>query len=231
MNIYKINHHKFKRLFWVSPFLGMKYPRLEYTFGKKAYKHLEKLFHIAYPKRKKFNPDLMPDHVVEMVKDYWKAEGLAYLEACEAKYDRLNSWLCANCQDVSLDGEDWQYVYSCDVGKYNSQIAKHSYALGDVKLKAKFLEKWNVPYEIIPYGVSEDYDRYYSIDLKTYGNYHTSVRGYALYAPIAPYQLDALERRDDESLLDWARNCVKSGLNPKVLNPFLPESIYNQVYA
>ena len=148
-------------------------------------------------------------------------------------FDKLVSWLNENAKFVDLENE-WQVTYKQEAYTYSSQTNAMGYAIGDVKRRADKLDKLGIPYEIRRFGYNDDFEVVFDTEDFKLQSYHYGKdwdkreKGYCLYAPLAPYQLDAIQRNNSETLLEWAVSCWKSGQNPKVLSPFLPDDIFDK---
>lgn len=209
---------------------------LNSKFDARFQRDLEVIHKQLFPKKKKVNLLDIPEEHIEPVKAKYLATATKYVEVKRRQFDLLRKWLNENAPNVVLEA-DWQIVYSSDFGTYNSQTSPGTYTSGNCKKKGVLLDKLGIPYEVKLYWVDKDYN--ITLDGRNkeeyhYGRYYSQEdwlkkpKGHVLYAPLEPFMLDAIERMNTESLFDWAVNCWRSGVNPKVLNPFLPDDIFEK---
>lgn len=188
-----------------------------------------------FPRRKKINTLNVPEDAVKELQVKYLAIATKYVSVKQRQYELLTQWLNDHAKDVELVAE-WQITYHSEYYTYGSQTSPETYTGGNCKRKAMLLDKHSIPYEIKTYWLNENYEMTLDPTGKVAYAYHKynnedwskQPKGTCLYAPLTPYMLDALERRSNETLLEWAANCWKSGINPKVLSPFLPDEIYDK---
>lgn len=201
---------------------------------------------------------MQDDHqdVVKSIQEKYKQKASRYVLQKDKQKDLLFNWLQKNAKEVSLNA-DWQVVYKSEYSTYSTQTAKEHYALADVKRKAEKLDKVGIPYEIKVWTYDDDYniiflsenkgkifvfneesqlievdsDREYIGSAYRSGynrSYNNYAKGYALYAPITEGMLFAIELLNNETVLEWAVSCWKNGSNPKVVNPFISNEVFDK---
>lgn len=251
---YRKAYTTYERLFWVrDPFGVLSIGHLTYKYDPMFNKLLEQKHRELYPKRKKINLKSLPEDVIEPIREQVQLIAGKYMLKKYIQSRKLNAWMSEHAKEVVLQA-DWQVCYTSDFSRYSSQTDPGGYARGDVKRMAEKLSARNIPFEIRKFGrdamgnmfFAEDNSKrpIFKLDGDTitvnqeplqswrYGNdWHKKEKGYALIAPITDYMLDAIIRLSNESLFDWSLSCWKAGQNPKVLNPFLPDEVYEKSLA
>jgi len=212
-----------------DPFNVFANAHLQMMFRDRFQADLQAAYVKHFPKRKKVNLGDLPEEIVSAIKTKWQEHTLRVWDREMAYYPKLIQWLDGNAQYVDLTN-DWQVAYKSEAYKYSTQTNPMGYALGDVKRKAEKLNKFNLHYEIRRFGYDPDYNiTFDNLQSYRYGQeWARKEKGYCLFAPVAPYQLDAIERMSRGSLLDLAVSCWKAGQNPRVAYPFLPNSIFDE---
>lgn len=193
---------------------------------------------------------------VASIHEKYKAKAQRYLLQKLKQKDLLFNWLQENAPNVVLSSK-WQVTYKSEFYTYSTQTAKEHYCLADVKRKAEKLDKHDIPYEIKLWAQDDDYnlimlsenkgkififdeasnaievnsDRTYIGSSYRAGHnkpHNSYAKGYCLYAPISPAQLFAIELLNNETVLEWAVSCWRNGSNPKVVNPFLSNEVFDK---
>lgn len=234
---YKKAYEIYKKLeWWIGPdpygFTFFIQGHLNSKFDARFQRDLEDAHKKLFPKKKKINKLSLSEEVVEEIRDKWKQIVQKYVEHKRKQYDLLNKWLTDNADSVILNAE-WQIVYSSDFGTYNSQTSPETYTSGNCKRRGMLLDSLGIPYEVRPFWLDENYEKTIDGTGKVEYRYHRynkeswelQPKGHCLYAPLEPFMLEAIERKNTETLLEWAVKCWRSGTNPKVINPFLPYDI------
>jgi len=177
-------------------------------------KDLENKHKELFPRRKKINLANIPDSELELIKNKWMGRARAYYTKRCHQRKLLGSVLDANCENVDMTpAESMSVMRSSNTSTYASQgFGAHKYARSALNSDYRILSDAGFTVEVTE---SES----------------GRVTYFSLMANATDYQLDALRRLDNGSLLEWAVRCWKSGTNPKVYNPFLPDGIFDESMA
>lgn len=210
---YKLRYERFKELQrWVNdPFGLFTQAHIEHKFQPKWIAELEIIHQTVFPRRKKINVKNLPEAILNETREKWATRGIKYYERSVALYEGLRLWLNENADKVALIQTEPNRIKTSLIDTYRSQgMGKEHYTKMSLKPSLELLLKYGFTAEIV-----------YTKDAG-WGD------GYELIGNCEPYMLDALERVENTSLLEWAIECWRSGANPKVYKPFLPQSIYDK---
>ena len=255
MNIQKSYQQAYKarkRLDWVadSPFGDFSVRmHLEGTFGVRLNDEALAIFKRRFPRLKKFNAGKFPPEELDSLKAKWQRRALAYLEVKKRQYRLLENWLNAYAAQVELSA-DWQVCHTCNFSTYRSQTNCTGYTEGACKIKAIPLTHFGVPFKVVAYvydweghlpgtvhGIYlvQDGDgitpRAYAANYPWVDTKRKHADGFALYAPVANWQLDAADRALNLPLYDWAVACWRTNVNPAVLYPFIDQEVLDKSMA
>ena len=196
----------------------------------------------VFPRRRKIDHDNLPEHVRKAAQNKVVSVALLYYE------DRLYTWgrLKRELKELARQLDMTPYepdlplykVYRCDAGKYRSQTNASGYAHADAQEKADILTKFGFTAEV---RATTWFDEFGEGKLKRHwgGSYHSTyevdyrnvVYAYDVYANCEAYHLDACERMDTTTMLEWAVDCWRKGTNPKVMFPFLSDDVFDRSMA
>lgn len=209
-------------------------------FHDRYNKRLEEKHKEIFPRRRKINLDNLPEEVVSEVFNEFKEPVDKHIERIVRLRVYYNNWLYKHAQETLDNVPDLptQIIYKQSKYTYSTQTNSMGYAHGDVKKRASLIRKAGFNCEVLPYGHDENYQPVlYSKDtrfkelvvvdnvVKLQDN---KLIGYAVVGRLEPYHLDAIERTTKQTTLEWAIECWRNGQNPKVLNPFLSDEIFEK---
>jgi hypothetical protein len=209
---YEKRYKRYKALqWWLSdPFGLLTNTHIELKFQPKWIAELEELHKVVFPRRKKINVKNLPENIIGETRTKWANRGIKYYERSLVLYDTLGKWLNENADKVKLIQTEPTNVKSSAIATFRSQgMGKEHYTKMSLKPSLDLLLKYGFE-ATIEYSENTGYGD-----------------GFVLKANCDPYMLDVLERVESGSLLEWAIDCWRSGVNPKVYKPFLPQSIYD----
>jgi hypothetical protein len=116
--------------------------------------------------------------------------------------------------------EEYRDLTSRSSYDYWSQgFGASTYAKNAVKVYLQDLEKEGIDCKIEERNVEH------------IGEWSVHSANYVLMAKIEPWQFDCILRRTKYDPLQWAVDCWKRGVNPKVYNPFLSDEIFDKSMA
>jgi hypothetical protein len=182
---------------------------IEGKFGKSFNKNIEKIYFEQFPRRKKFNLNKalkdLPNETIQEIRKKWQDIAMSYFDHKIKQYKLLNDLLDKIADNTEISPTKYKRVLkNCHISAYSSQgWGAHKYARNSVSRELYLLDKFN-------------------------GKVVCFKNTYYLVANIEKWQFDALKKKDNTSILQWAVNCWKSGVNPRVYNPFLPYSIVDK---
>lgn len=243
---YELAHKHFKALdWWMNESLGMTWffqGHLSAKFDPLFHKMLDQKFKELYPRKKKIVHKDIPQEYIDEIKAEIMPKVHSYATQKRKQYDLLNNWLYANARNVSLIADE-QIIYKSDFANYSSQgYGMERYSQSACQRIADILTERGIANRVTPCYHDKNYNIVVDIpDGKRCAfrhrtsNHEVSERekhlypfGYCVVAPLTEYMLDAILRSTQQSLLEWAISCWKTGTNPKVMNPFLPDDIYEE---
>lgn len=243
MNInrpYKNAYATWKSLWWVdNRFLGdsLAVARIKGKFADAWREKLEEEYFATYPRRSKPPTDeqLLELERFDEIQEAWRDKGIRWYAQKIKQKGLLWDYLVGNARNVSMESASWHATYSQKTSTYSTQTSKVRMARGDCERKGRILDQAGIPHVIEPYGLNEEYCKYYrppfawaSTFKRGLGAYHKKISGYTLFSPLEPYQLFALELSGDKSELEWAVEVWGTGGNPKVINPWLDDSVFEK---
>lgn len=248
-NIYKRAVEVFNKLFWVgtSPFSDLfLFMHLNGIFQDPFEEEVKSLFYTKFPKRKKYDHSLLAEEEIKEIRNKWQKRAERFYSHKFRQYTLLEYWLQENAHRVLLVS-DWQVCYRSEFSTYRSQTHAEAYTKANCKLVLEKLKEFSIPGEVrafatvfegggVRHHLIQAGDGYsphrYRFSQNDYDSDRASkhASGHCVYAPIAPYQLEAINRLTSaqETPLEWAVKCWKAGANPKVYNPFLDDEIYEK---
>jgi len=154
----------------------------------------------------------------------------------------LDNWLYVHAREVVLSAPE-QIVYTSDFSTYSSQgYGMERYTIASCERIATVIRDREIPCEVKPCYYDKEYKMTTDIpDGKKYAYRHRTSTfevsekernlypfGYCVVAPLTKGMLDAIIRTTEQTELEWAKSCWKTGTNPKVMNPFLSDEIYEK---
>lgn len=169
-------------------------------------------FKKLYPKRKKIDLNLLPDDIVNPLREKYENYCVSAYLKTKKQINILASILNGIAESIEIIPSDTMMVVdSANSSTYSSQgWGASKYAKGSLMGKYSLLE-----------------GKGYKVEIRE--NKETSskyVTYYDLYCNLEKWQVDCVLRRDKQTVGDWAMSCWEKGLNPKVLNPFLDDEVY-----
>lgn len=235
---YKVALSKFEALSrWIDDpfkiFLGW---HINGVFAPKYYERIDAVFKQKLPKVKRVNrayiEETYPEIAAEIKEDIQKQVD-RYLVLSVRKYKILNDWLNQNAPNVELKAER-QIVYTSNAGTYSTQTSPLTYTHSSCKTQADLIKSCGIECEIVPlyYHKSLSILTKEDLDKQSQEIKDSAIRGgcegHAVIAPLEPFMLDAIRRKTKMTKLEWAVNCWKNGSNPKVIDPFLDDGIFDE---
>lgn len=176
-------------------------------------KDLEELFKLKFPRRKKYNHEL-----IEGTEEYfaiyesWKTRA----DDLIADHKRVTDWL--NQKLVVMSNEPIPYkeimgqVYTVYSGTYRTQgFGANTYARAMAESYVDTAKYHGLKAEVIP------------ITKTTINGY--TYEDYGVFANTSDIGWEMIKLRPGLSLKDWIKSCLCRGVNPRVYNPFLPHDI------
>jgi hypothetical protein len=194
---------------------------LNSVFKESFEAELEKVHKQVFPRRRIIKLENIPEEHLEPVREKWAKRAISRAKARYRQYYLVLGYLNARASEVDLTpSEDLHKVMTGDVTAHNSQgFGAYKYAKAPLLRTQDLLSK---------HGFYSEIREVYWGDVLDNPSKPNELYQFKLWTELEPYQLDALERRQETSLLDWATDCWKRGTNPKVYSPFLPDDIYDQ---
>lgn len=216
-SLYKIRLEKWKNTNWVhTTMFGEAFTvrRVIERFEPRFLKELEVVHRGHFPRKRVIQIKNLPESLISPVREKWmKIAESWYLRTIKLNLC-LGSWLDNNAPEVSLlKAEYFNEIKSVSSSTYNSQgFGRYKYAKHSLDQYLDLLLN----------------ARYSANIVEEEGEFDVV---YKLVANCEPYILDVLQRRNPFDELEWAINCWRNGVNPKVYNPFLDNDIYEKSMA
>jgi hypothetical protein len=177
---------------------------------------LEVEFKKLFPRRKKFDPTKLSEDIVEPIRKKYQDIALSNFKAKLKQITLLRKLLNTLANEiVIIPSEELHKLKVSSASTYSSQgWGANKYAREALNDEVLILEKQGYRYEVRK-ELSWD-----APDCPWYN--------YQLWANITEWQFDCILRKTDFDELQWAIDCWKKGVNPKVYNPFLSNDIYDR---
>jgi len=240
---YQLKLKLYKRLsHWVGPdpfglnlFLNA---HMDHRFSPLLRYELEQKHKQVFPRRRKINLDNLPDHVRQAANNKVVSVALVYYEDRIYTCARLKRQLKELTRELDMTPYEPDFplyrVYRCNLSTYSTQTNSHGYAHANAKQKAELLEKFGFTTEVRAitwfdeFGegkLRKGWPHSYEVD------YRNVTYAFDVYANCEEYHLDACERMDGTTMLEWAVDCWRKGTNPKVYYPWLSDEVYDESMA
>lgn len=214
--LYKASQGVFYRDLFMTKIL------LEAHFAPLYTDELKALFHKKYPRRKVFRIELLSEEEVAPINKKWQKIALEALRRNDIKHALILKYLEHYAPMVDMTPQSQESVVATsDSGTYWSQgYGASRYARAALQEAVPFLEEAGFTARI------ESEPAFGTMEKSTFNGIASLV--FKLWSNAAPWQLDALRRRSQQSELEWAKNCWRNGVNPSVYNPFLPHEVWDE---
>lgn len=184
---------------------------------KKAHKE-------QYPRRRIFKWQNVDEDTVKQIRKKVEAIGITYYEDRMMQLLILRRLLRQWAPRLDMTPLDtMQRIKRTDIGAYRTQSNSHGYAHGSVKRPAKLLEQAGFTVEIRTQTYGEYFDEPHSDWVRQRAG---QTWAYECWANAHEYHLHAIKTQ--QSMMDWAISCWNAGNNPKVMNPFLDDDIFEE---
>ncbi len=172
-------------------------------------------FKRLFPRRKIYNLQLLPKDVVDDIKDIFIKRALAYSDKRFKQVKLLRNILDTIANTTVIEQTcDMYMVKSSQASTYRSQgWGSNKYAMGAIRQDYDYLKElgYNTEIRKFPEWNDPKCDSY----------------RYELWVNLENWQYDCIKRRRKFDLLRWAIGCWKSGVNPRVYNPFLDNKTFD----
>lgn len=244
--VYEKAYTNFLKMNWVSPDpFGLNWfltGHLNSKFDASFQKDLEATHKRLFPRRKKIKTLDIPEEDITPIKEKYLKKATNYVAAKRKQYHLLDNWLYAHAREVTLEADE-QIIYTSDFSTYSSQgYGMERYAESSCERIANILTERGIDNRVTPVYYDESYNLVTDVPRGKKLAYRHSTStievaerernlypfGYCVVAPLTKYMLDAILRTTKQTDLEWAISCWKTGTNPKVMNPFLSDDIYEQ---
>lgn len=199
---------------WTTDFFGIfKKVHVEHRFQPIFQRELEKEYFALYPRRRKFNAKKLSEDDVNRVRERVVPLALEYIESRTAAVKDMKKKM----RDIAplLDFTPLPEMYKVkrsSTSTYNSQgFGRNGYARKALTSDEQLL---------IRCGFTVEVRTVMWVDVLPDTELN-DVYEYELWANAEPYMLDALRIANPQSMVEWAADQWKNGVNPAVYNPFL----------
>lgn len=185
---------------------------LDHRFTSAFNRDLELAHKRVFPRRRIIKVNNLPEDVVEEIRQKWHDIALVYIEDRTYTMVRLRRFMRENANKIDLSPQAEESVIDdCDTTAYNSQgSGKYKYARAPLEIKQQIL---------LANGFTARIDEQPWSDGK-------GIYKYILMSNAARYQLDAIQRMGFD-MTEWAADCWRKGVNPKVYIPTLDDKVYS----
>jgi cytochrome oxidase Cu insertion factor (SCO1/SenC/PrrC family) len=198
---------RYQKTKWVSGFFCASVTNKK--FCNIRYSILERMHKDLFPRRKKINVDNIPMDINNKLNERLAKRAKEYYELVKASNKKYEDWLNENAPKIEIEKKDkfvdvdWLYG-----GTYTSQgYGADRYSRNHFNNDQTLLDANGIENRVV--------------QREKHGSYY-------LMAKCEKYILDALRRIDDKDLLTKCVDIWKSGTNPKVVYPLLPQSLFDE---
>jgi hypothetical protein len=178
---------------------------------------LETIYKQQFPKKKKVDLTLLPEDIIKPIREKWQGKFACTYAKKNRQIHLLRNLLDSLAKDVVIiPNPDLTLLKTACSSNWNSQgWGANKYAKQSLNGDIKLLERFGYCYEVKPVLAWDDDPKCNSYN-------------YQLWTNLSDWQYDCITRKESFDELQWACDCWKSGVNPKVYNPFMDNEIYDK---
>lgn len=150
----------------------------------------------------------------------WQTVGKWYMRKLIRHRDRLQEELANLCAMSAVPvAEEWTRIYTIDGGTFMSQgYGADSYARNCAERRMEHAADYGIVAEVRVGRVSEGT----TAPFGKWGGHYYKYTTFEVWARTTELGSLILEHKPEGTLRDFVKGCWKKGINPRVLNPWIP---------
>jgi len=215
----QLAYQDFERLFNLKEKLSNRFFEIAPEMEDRLDNELKLAYFVKFPRRRKWDRNKSLTENTDQHNEIftkWQKRADRIWNNYKLRRDEIEAELVEIAQTLPIIPSEnvWTRFYITGTWNYSSQgYGAYSYAKGAAENKSL---------EVTANGL----DFHIAINEKgLIGHYGIRSADFTVWVNTDQIGMEILKRKPSISLRDWVKNCWKSGKNPRVYNPFLPEGL------
>lgn len=183
----------------------------------------ERLFKKHYPRKRKVNWCLVSGtEEGKKLEEKYTRLAKDFHERYRKRKKLTEEKLCSLAREIEVtpSSDRYTYVDCISSSDYHTQTNEHKYASEHAQRIADKFERYDIPSYVRQVVRSKGRDIL---------RHKYTIINYEIWAQIDETGIEIINRKPGLSLKEWMKQCWGRGVNPRVMNPFIPAGLENKL--